>query len=286
MRLSDRSTGYGAGSALEQELLRDLAIERFGLDLSPQRRAGVSARLRVRLDSLGMKTLGDYYRMLRRLPDGVEEWGVFADAITNDETYLFRGGGQLDDLVALLPSLRRKGRPLRVLSAGCASGEEAYSLGAVLATHRHLLVDGFEVVGVDISTPRLSVAAAGRFPVRSERAAAAAPRALLGGHFERVGEELIAGRELRQRVTFRVGNLAAPGGLGCGRFDVIFCRNVLIYAHDEGWPRFIHTLASALEPDGYLFIGESEAFLGRDTPFTPRRLGTHFAHVFSSCRSA
>lgn len=284
MRALERAPG--AGDALEQELLRDLAIERFGLDLSPQRRAAVSARLRPRLAALRVKTLGDYYRHLRRLPEGVEEWGVFADVITNDETYLFRGGGQLDELVALLPALGRKGRPLRVLSAGCASGEEAYSLGAVLATHRRHLLDGFHVVGVDISTPRLSIAAAGRYPARAARGGDGAPRVLANGHFERAGDELIAGRDLRRHVTFRIGNLASPGGLGAGTFDVIFCRNVLIYAHDDGWPRFIRTLAGALEPDGYLFIGESEAFLGRDTPFVPRRLGNHFAHVFASCRSA
>ena len=289
MRASRRDTDASTATriALEQELLRDLAIERFGIDLSPRTRGGVTGRLRTRLEARRVRTLGEYYRILKHGPAGTEEWGHFADAITNDETFLFRGRGQFDDLVELLPALARPGRPLRALSAGCSSGQEAYSLAAVLSAHPQLLPGGFEVVGVDISTPRLAHACVGRYPARDLRAELGLPRGIrIEACFDRDADDLHVRPELRRRVTFQIGNLAAPRGLGLGRFDVVFCRNVLIYAHDDGWPRFVQTLAGALAEGGYLFVGESEALIGRDVPFTPRRLDSHYAYVLEPCRSA
>jgi chemotaxis protein methyltransferase CheR len=271
---------------LDHELLRELAITRFGLDLPPRRRAAVATRLVPRLGDRGMGSFGEYYRLLRDLPASAEEWGRFADVVTNSETYFFRGPEQFADLVALLPELARSGRRLRVLSAGCATGEEAYSLAAVLADHAVHLPQGFDVVGVDISTPRLAQACAGRYSARSARLERTPGGTTLEAHFLRDGDGWTPRPELRARVNFQLGNLAAPDGLGLGRFDVIFCRNVLIYAHDSGWPRFLRTLAGALAPGGHLFLGESETLLGRSSPFQPRRLRRHYAYVLAPCRSA
>jgi chemotaxis protein methyltransferase CheR len=279
MRRSRRQTDGAtwAGSALDRELLRELAIERFGVDLPAPRRTALAARLRARIDAHHLGTLGDYYRWLRRAPDGVEEWGLFADAMTCEDSHLFSGSRQLDDLVALLPELGRKGRPVRVLSAGCASGEEAFGVGAVLAAHPHLLPDGFQVVGVDVSTPRLARACAGRIAATAARRVAAG--VALDRWFERDGDALAVRDELRRTVNFHVANLAAPGGLGLGRFDVIFCRNVLVDAHDSGRPRIVASLAASLERDGSLFIGETETLEPRPAPFRPRGPGRHHAYV-------
>jgi chemotaxis protein methyltransferase CheR len=277
MRRSRRQTNGStwAGSALDRELLRELAIDRFGVDVPPPRRTALAARLRPRIDAHHLGTLGDYYRWLRRAPDGVEEWGLFADAMTSEETHLFSGSRQLDELVALLPELGRKDRPLRVLSAGCASGEEAFGIGALLASNAHLLPDGFQVIGVDVSTPRLAAACAGRLgSAPARRVDAGVER-----WFARDGDALAVRDELRRAVNFHVGNLAAPGGLGLGRFDVIFCRNVLVDAHDTGWPRIVASLAASLERDGYLFIGETETLAPRPAPFRPRGPGRHQAYV-------
>lgn len=271
-------------SALEHHLLRELAIERYGIDLPPRRRAAIAGRLWPRIAARGLAGYGDYYGVLRACPTADEEWGHFADAITNSETYLFRARGQFDDLVELLPSLGLAGRALRVLSAGCASGEEAYSLAATLATHAHHLPDGFEVVGADVSTPRLAIARLGRFSARSLRSDGASPTGLkFDAHFVRDAAGWTVRDELRPHIQFQPGNLADPGGLGLGTFDVIFCRNVLIYAHDTAWPRFLRTLALALAPGGHLFLGESETLLGRGAAFQPRRLLRHFVYTHAAC---
>ncbi len=269
-------SGADGPSPLEHELFRELALERFGLDLPAQRRGSVAIRLRPRLAERGLATYAEYYRLLRATPDGSEEWGQFADAITNAETYFFRGRGQLDELAALAPRL---GRHLRVLSVGCASGEEAYGLAAVLAAQGV----SFDVVGADISTPRLAEACVGRYPARSFRGALAIPG---GGRFERAFEHdadhFTPRASLRARVTFQRANLGDPDGLHLGRFDIVFCRNVLIYAHAAALPRLLRSLSGALAPDGYLFLGETEALLAPDLPFTARRLQRHFAYVPAS----
>jgi chemotaxis protein methyltransferase CheR len=272
--------------AIEHELLRGLAVERFGVEPSPRRRATVAAKLRQRLRACELRTLGEYYQLLRRAPDGLDEWGLFADAITNPETFLFRSAGQLETLAQLLPSLAPPLRPLRVLSAGCASGEEAYSLAAVLAANARHLPAGFEVVGVDISSPRLAEAGAGRYAVDQLRPSSLVPGVSVDAAFEREGAWWRVRPQLRRAVTFRLGNLAAPRGLELGRFDVVFCRNVLIYAHDEGWPRFVQTLERALVPGGHLFLGESETLLGRSERLVLRRIGAHFAYVLPPWPSA
>ena len=269
-----------APTALEYELLRELAIGRFGIDLPRQRRVSLAARLRPRLDACGLGSVGEYYELLRHSPAGADEWGLFADAVTNSETYFFRAYGQFDEVRALLGHFAQ--RPLRVLSAGCSSGEEAYSLAAMLAGHAEQLPHGFDVVGVDISTPRLADACVARYGGHSFRDPQARDGAAIAAHFERDGDAWTPRASLRARVTFHVGNLAASSGLHLGRFDVIFCRNVLIYAHPNAWPRFLRTLADALAPGGFLFLGDSELLFGARTPFTARRLRNHFAYVHSA----
>jgi chemotaxis protein methyltransferase CheR len=268
-------------SALEHELLRELTADTFGIDLPPARRTSLAARLRPRLRARGLLGFGDYYALLKRSSTTTEEWGHFADAVTNAETYFFRGKGQFEDLVELLPSFDH----LRVLSIGCATGEEVYGLAAVLAAH--LPASRFEVIGADISTPRLAEAMLGRFSDRSFRAAPVIPGGgRFADHFDRDEQGWRARPALKAQISFHRKNLAEVGGLGLGRFDVVFCRNVLIYAHAEAMPRFLATLADALAPRGYLFLGETETLLGADAPFVARRLGHHFAHVHASWQSA
>ena len=270
-----------APSRVEYELLRELALDRFGLELPRARRASLAHRLRRRLQANGAASFGDYCDLLRHASPGSEEWGLFADAVTNAETYFFRVRGQFEDLVAILGLLGE--RPLRALSAGCSSGEEAYSIAAVLAAHAEALPRGFEVVGTDISTPRLADACRAQYERRSFRDDGALPGGgALDDAFEAVDGAWSPRASLRAHVTFQRGNLADADGLHLGRFDVIFCRNVLIYARPDRWPRFLRTLAAALAPGGYLFLGDSESLLGLRTPFAARRIRNHFAYVHAA----
>src|SRR5690606_32318987 len=118
------------------------------------------------------------------------------------------------------------------------------------------------------------------FPLRSMRAGASAPIDIdVSHHFSREGDEWVARAELADTLHFRLANLVEPGALPVAAFDVIFCRNVLIYAPRGQLPRFLATLVAALRPGGYLSIGCSESLMGSGSPFRAVRLGEQFVYV-------
>lgn len=271
-----RARRAGALTSSEYELFRTVIGRHFGLDYPPSRRQALAARLERRMSAHGLRTFSDYYRLLRY--GNGEEWRFLAEVVTNNETYFFRESAQFDELIGLLPTLAERRAPLRVLSAGCSSGEEAFSLAAVLAAHAELLPHGFEVCGVDISARCVAEARSGRYSDRSFRLDRPKPTGV-ERFFSRSEGTWSVKPGLRARVRFHIGNLVDPGGLRLGEFDVIFCRNVLIYVRDDDIRRFLRTLALSLRPRGYLFLGQSESLLGRVTPFAAVRLGSQFAYV-------
>jgi chemotaxis methyl-accepting protein methylase len=154
----------------------------------------------------------------------------------------------------VLPELRRarNGRPLRVWSAGCACGEEAYGLAMLCAASG----PGWSVVGTDIDPSAVESARAGTYAVAN---AAEVPPELAGRHLARDGEIVAVRPELRRHVRFEVHDLAsATAPPGDGSFDLVACRNVLIYylAERQGW--ILRSLLGALAPGGYLVLGEAE----------------------------
>lgn len=181
-------------------------------------------------------------------------WAALLDAVTVQETRLFRIPAQCAALGALLPGIaaraRAQGRALRLLSAGCASGEEAFTLAALArAAAPNWPV---EVLGVDLCRPALARAQSGRLEPGLGDPLALVPPALLpdfaGGH---------PSPALRARARFRRANL--HGGLGApGEFDVIFCRNVLIYLTETAREALLARLAAALTPGGVLGLGPTD----------------------------
>lgn len=191
-------------------------------------------------------------------------WADLLDAVTVQETRLYRHPAQCAALAAILPAraaaARAEGRPLRMLSAGCASGEEAFTL-ASLAIEACAPGQPVEVVGLDLCRPALDRASAGTLgEVLGD------PLALVPGPMRRWLEGP-AGRaaphpRLRAMASFRRANLAgghAPAELhGGAPFDVIFCRNVLIYLTDTRRQAVLGQLRAALRPGGVLGLGPTD----------------------------
>ena len=267
---------------LDYELFRQLIREAFGLDYPLHKRDLLRARLERRLRANGLKRYSDYYRMLCYEARTTEEWRIFAETITNNETYFFRERAQLiqlGELIASLNTLRRA--PIRVLSAGCSSGEEAYGIAMVLASRLGVSGD-FDVVGADISEAKLEEARAGRYFERSFHAEEPAPPGVsLGDAMTRDAAGVHVVRpSLRSRVTFVRANLAdASASQLLGVFDVVFCRNLLIYADDSAIPRFCASLARVVKHEGYLFLGSSDSLGGALEPsFRLERLGERYVY--------
>ena len=255
--------------ATDWKLLSDLIQTRFGLMFDGGRRDILDSRLRSRMRELRLESLREYYLHLRFHPDREAELTRLACLITNNETYFFRETHQFDILIRhVLPPLKPslKERPLRVLCAGCSSGDEAYSLVIALQNA------GLEAAGItweieahDVDSEQIAKGREGRYEQGSLRACDPETRRR---YFTAVDGSYRLKERHRQGVRFFETNLVAPRRpLGWGVYDVILCRNMLIYFTPSAFTSVIDLFAHSLRPGGYLMLGHSESLLDRDSPF-------------------
>ncbi|GAA3531349.1 CheR family methyltransferase [Nocardioides daeguensis] len=196
-----------------------------------------------------------------RLAFDADERRKVVDALTINETSWFRDHTPYQAFTdAMLPALlerRQITRRLRIWSAACSSGQEAYSIAMLLDQH---LPPGwsYEIVATDISTAMLERVRAGRYSqVEVNRGL---PATSLVRYFTRVGRDWEITERLRERVTVKHLNLAAPY-VGLGSFDVIWLRNVLIYFEAATKQDILRRMLPMLADDGYLLLGSSETTL-------------------------
>jgi chemotaxis protein methyltransferase CheR len=263
-------------SEQEFRLLRDFIHERFGLYFDDSQRASVRCRLAPRLALLGLRSFEDYYRHLRFAPERAQEEQRMVSHLTNNETYFFREQPQLDVFAAhVLRSVKdrksRSGeRSLRLLSAGCSTGEEALTLSMILFDSGQFFWGwDMRITGLDVDDSALDRARRGTYYPNSLRAVTPP---LLERHFVKDGSGLKVKESIRRTVTFRQGNLLEPASYeGLRPLDVVFCRNVLIYFSDAAVQRAVSLFHEVLVPGGYLLLGHAES-LGRVTSdFRPIR---------------
>ena len=251
---------------LDEESLRlvlELLNRRYGFQFRDSFHEMVRTRLTRRLLEAGIPDLRDYYYRLLYDPDAAAEMDSLFDAIANNETYFFREQSQIEAFAQeVLPERRAaaQGGRVRVWSAGCSSGEEPYSLAiAALESGTQGTAD-LEIFATDQSRRALERAAAGVY-------GAFAFRSLPGALRERYFEPQEDGRwrvvpAVRQCVRFGRCNLVGQAGdLPLVRFDVIFCRNVLIYFDRDARRRVVELFHDRLADGGYLFLGHSETLL-------------------------
>ncbi|HJX52671.1 MAG TPA: protein-glutamate O-methyltransferase CheR [Polyangia bacterium] len=264
----------------EWKLLLDLVSREFGLVFQDSRRRHLESRLVPRLRALGLESFGAYYRYLARHPEGGAELRELAGIVTNNETYFFREAHHFDLLVQhVVPQLSMQGRSgsLRVLSAGCSSGDEAYSI--VIALQGALLDRAgwdWQVDACDLNPARITQAREGLYEAGSLRACDELGR---GAHFSAQGERFRLRAEHRRGTSFFEANLAVAGlKLPGAPYHVIFCRNVLIYFSEEAFHRTLSHFHRTLAAGGYLFLGHAESLIGRRNDFQPVRLSNSIVY--------
>lgn len=246
-----------------------------GMVFGQSKRYYIERRITERMKRRGF-TLPDTYLGFA-LGDG-EEREALINAFTINETYFYREEHQLAALSReILPEIAARRRPgdlIRIWSIPCATGEEAYSI-AIWLLENWALVDAYhiEIVGSDIDTAALARAVEGRF---SERSLARLPEALREAYFEpehRHQRRII--QDLRESVRFIPANLIDPASMaGLGRFDVILCRNLLIYFDEAARIAAARLLHDALHPGGTLLLGHSESMSRISDRFEVTRLET------------
>lgn len=256
-------------SRKEQRLFQELLREHCGVSHGLGSLAFLERKLTPRLEHLGLNCFEDYYLYLKYDDPRGEELEVLVDRLTTHETYFFREEAQLALLYdQILPELsqRRKRDVLRVWSAGCSTGEEVYSLAILLTEHQGLVGREFEVVGTDISREVIQRARGASYGASSFRAT---PQHLVDRYFRRNDDGRLSVRsDIRNRCSFGQLNLMDVDRFGVlGDFDLVFCRNVLIYFSSDKRPRVIRAFHDSLNAGGYLCLGHSESLLNLDTRF-------------------
>lgn len=256
----------------DYRFLCGLLLAANGLSIREDKQYLIERRLSPVARSLGFADLAALVRALREKPDP-DTARLVCEAMTTSESLFFRDGKPFDFLRdRILPELlatRRASRRLRFWSAGTATGQEAYSIAMLLADLDPRPAGwSFEILATDYSRAVLERARAGRY--NHFEVQRGLPAHYLSRYFTPVdGGWQIADR-IRRAVQFREGNLLEPFD-DLGTFDVIFCRNVLIYMEASARRGVIERLASALRPDGYLFLGAAELPFGLTDRIEPVR---------------
>jgi chemotaxis protein methyltransferase CheR len=241
--------------------LCDFLYRRTGMVFKEDKRYYVERRIRERISATGSTSFTSYFARLRS--DFQGEAAKLVNAFTVNETFFYREDHQLrcltTDLLARRIAAKRRGDPLLIWSVPCATGEEPYSI-AIWLLERWPEVDAYdvEIVGSDIDTRALDAAREGIF---GKRALMRLSAELIAKYFVPLDEyswRIIP--ELRQSVRFSAANLIDPAEMRAhGRFDVIFCRNVLIYFDDTSRRIAAENLYDNLVPGGYICLGHTES---------------------------
>lgn len=257
------------------EFIRSLVYERSRISLDSSKRDLVDARVAKRLRVRRLATVTEYCSLLRD-PDQEEEREHLIDVIATNHTFFFREPKHFEFMrETVIPEMLVRQRKemwpcLRVWSAACSSGEEAYTLAMTLSEGLAASQWKWRVEATDISQPMLQTAEAAIYPLESVQETVpvwARP------YFQRgIGPQ--EGRcrirpALSAAVHFTRLNLLEPGTGFAEPFQAIFCRNVMIYFDRPTQAELVNKLARALVPGGYLFIGLSESLAPLDQPLQP-----------------
>jgi chemotaxis protein methyltransferase CheR len=251
-------------SEQEFRLLRDFVHERYGIYFEDNQRASLRSRLVGRLASLDLVSFEQYYQYLRFGPQRVEELQRMVSHLTNNETYFFREPTQLQVFADhILRQVKERkaaegSRTLRVLSAGCSSGEETHTIAMIVYDSGQFFWNWeVQITGLDVDQVAVEKARRGVYLHNSFRAL---NPSVVERHFVRQAAGAAVKEPIRRMVRFQHGNIVDPASYeGLSGLDVVFCRNVLIYFSDAMILKAVRLFHDALVPGGFLFLGHAES---------------------------
>ncbi|MDD2856629.1 MAG: protein-glutamate O-methyltransferase CheR, partial [Desulfuromonadaceae bacterium] len=258
----------------EFQLLRDCVYAHCGIYFDHDSKYILEKRLSRRLTELGLSTFYDYYHYLKYNRNKEQELIDIMDVLTTNETYFFRESFQLkaftDEIIPEIIKKRaaRGNRSLRIWSAGCSTGEEPYTIAMLLSTIPELKGWNIEIIGTDISQKVLQQA---RRAVYGKSSFRATEQNDLQRFFHQQDDGYKVNDSIKELVTISHLNLFDTHRLTMlGKFDLIFCRNVIIYFDNSAKKRVIESFHSALYDSGFLLLGHSESLMNISTQFTLR----------------
>lgn len=253
------------------ERFRAFVARRLGLQYEDGKLDYLGEVVRRRMDAVGSARVESYLERAMSSPNGSDELRALAEQLTVNETFFFRNADNFRALTEIvLPERIRANsaeKRLRILSAGCSSGEEAYSLAIRV---REALPDpsswDVKILGIDISPAILAKARQARYSEWSLRATSVEARQR---YFRADGKDFVLAAAIQKMVSFEERNLVEDDplfwpSLAC---DVVFCRNVLMYFTPEKAREVVQRISQALLPSGFLFLGHAETLRGLTQEF-------------------
>ena len=246
-------------------------VEAAGVDAKALDASRLQWVLEARCRDLKLEGVVEYVEYLRGTPDEIEE---LIDAIVVPETRFFRDAAVFEHLQMALKAIADEiHEPLRVLSAPCSTGQEAYSVAAAMM-EAGLVPARFTVTAMDLSTKALETARRGVYPENAMRHVSAEHRRALG---RLEGSHWKMHDVLRKRIRFERKNLAEPDALGDETYHVILCRNLFIYLSPAARAALATSLASGLAPGGRLVLGSADRVAEVSAVFAPLKPAAAFA---------
>jgi chemotaxis protein methyltransferase CheR len=260
-------------------VFRDVIHERLGLLYEPHQFDQLADRLAPLIVERGFDSFMDYYYLLKYSGDAAE-WLKVMDALAVQETYFWREIDQLRAVVdCVVPALAQnlRGRPLRIWSIPCATGEEPLTIAMLLSEGGWFDRVPIEIVASDASPAGLARAEKGRYGQRSFRNL---PPAMRDKYFTAHEHDWSVLPDLRQRIMYNMVNLMDEEAVARhASAPIIFCRNVFIYFSDRSIRRALSVFEREMPSPGYLCVGASESLLRRTTTFELQEIGGSFMYV-------
>lgn len=245
--------------------------ERAGISLKPAKHDLVRTRLRSRIGAYGLSTFREYREILGKLQKNDPEWQEFTNLLTTNKTDFFREPKHFEYLVnQILPAwLQSSQKTFKVWSAASSTGEEAYTVAMVLS--RYLPADrDFKILATDIDTEVLKTAQNSVYPISKK------PE--LPAEYQQVSIDIGSNEargwfrfkpHLREKISFKQHNLIERSSPGDEVFDLVLCRNVLIYFGQQNIDFVQRKIFTTVKRGGHLFIGHSESFQGMKHQWRP-----------------
>lgn len=238
-----------------------------GVDFTGYKRTSLMRRVRHRMEQAGVQSFEEYLDVLQASSD---EFAALFDTILINVTSFYRDPEAWqfiqDEVVPAILARRGPEEPIRIWSAGCGSGQEAYTLAMILADS--LDPDAFrrrvKIYATDLDEQALTEARAASYDAK---AVASVPEALLGRYFDQVNGRYVFNKDMRRAVIFGRNDLVKDAPIS--RVDLLVCRNTLMYFNAETQQKVLSRLHFALAPEGVLFLGHAEMLLSHSDKFVP-----------------
>ncbi len=257
-------------SEISYRIIADLLKSRSGQQLTESRRWRIGTALAGIFRELGLDHVDQLVCLLAEKPDEQLSQRV-VEALLNNETYFFRDR-QIFEVIEqqVLPELAEKHadtKRLSIWSAGCSTGQEAFSLAMMFAEQAKRWSGWhIEILGTDLSSQAIATAQRATYTQFEIQRGLSIAQTL--SHFGETPAGWQAGRSLQRMVRFKVGNILSPEE-GFGRHNLVLCRNVLLYFDGRTRERAFDCLARSMAQDGYLMLGGGETTVGRTNAFAP-----------------